>query len=202
MGAFFKGLGMALFAAVAAAACGGDDNGNGGVNSGVDSAKPADQLSAADAKKVCDAIASYAKTQLSDLLRRTLCVSLTAAPALAGNAPTIAECNDSVDKCLMQTMPPPMPPGSAGCTVSGTVTPGCKATVAEIQACGTAAIDSARTILEGVSCDLWGLPPADAQQKIRDAQNRPQPAECVVVQQKCATPVSTGQTPNPAPTAG
>jgi hypothetical protein len=73
--------------------------------------------------------------------------------------------------------------------------------VAEIQACGTAAIDSARNILSGVSCDLWGLAPADAQQKIRDSQNRPQPAECKVVAQKCPTPASAGQTSNPAPSS-
>lgn len=198
MGAFFKGLGMVV--AVTAVTCGSDDNGNGGVSSGVDGSKPADQLSAADAKKVCKAIADYYESQLSDLLRRTLCTSLTAAQALGGNAPTIPECNDSVDKCLMQMMPAPMAPGSPGCTVAGTFTPACKATVAEIQACGTAAIDSARTILQGVSCDLWGLPPAEAQQKIRDSQNRPQPPECAVVQQKCPAPVAAGQS-NPAPSS-
>jgi hypothetical protein len=197
MGAFFKGLGMTLAAALAAAGCGSDDNG-GGVSSGIDGSKPADSLETSDAKKVCDAIASYASSQLTaDLLRRTFCTSLTAAPALSGKAPTVAECNDSVNMCLMQAQgAQSMSTAAPSCPSGGTLPPGCNATVGEIQACSTAAIDSARAILSGINCDLWGLPPAEAQQRIRDAQMRPEPAECTVVQQKCPALVASAQAPS------
>jgi hypothetical protein len=179
-------LGAASISALILIAACGSDSGSSGVESGVDPGKPADMASAADAQKVCSAIASYAATQLNgDLVRRTVCLGLTA----AGKAPTVAECNDSVQRCLSTTQAGGTSSGQAPNTtpvacVGGTaVPPNCTATVGEIQSCATAAIDGTRSYFDGLTCDLWGLPPAEAQARIRATP--PTPAECTAVQQKC-----------------
>jgi hypothetical protein len=184
--------GMAISATILIVAC-GSDSGSSGVQSGVDPAKPADMASAADAQKVCSAIASYAAMQLNgDLARRTLCLELTAVPASTGKAPTVAECNDSVQRCLGMTQGSSAQPrntNTVGCVGGTTVPPNCTATVGEIQACATAAIDATSNYFNGLTCDLWGLPPAEAQARIQATP--PTPASCTAIQQKCPGLIST-----------
>lgn len=183
-----KGTLFTVIAVCALAGCGGDSSS--GVSSGVDPAKTANTATADDARKVCSAIANYTASQLNaTLIRRTVCVQLTAVPALSGNAPTVPECNDSVNRCQQ-----------SGGTTSGQTTSGqtartpiactgmaiptnCTATVGQIEACATAIVDSTRDYFNGLTCDLWGLPPADAQARIRATPATP--AACTAVQQSC-----------------
>lgn len=177
--------GAAISATMLLAAC-GSDNGSSGVQSGVDPTKPADMADATDAQKVCSAIASYAAMQLNgELVRRTVCLELTAIGASAGKAPTVAECNDSVQRCLgMQgSSAQPQNTNAVGCVGGTMVPPNCTATVGEIQACATAAIDATSNYFNGLTCDLWGLPPAEAQARIQSTP--PTPTSCTAVQQKC-----------------
>jgi hypothetical protein len=136
---------------------------------------------------VCSAIADYVATQLNGaLVRRTVCVELTAVQATGGNAPTVAECNDSVQRCTGMSQASPGQPqntNTVGCVGGTTVPPNCTATVGEIQACATAAVDATRNYFNGLTCDLWGLPPAAIQARIQATP--PTPMECTAVQQKC-----------------
>ena len=181
-------IGLAAFSAVIAALACGSDSGSGGVSSGVDTTKPANMVTASDAQKVCSAIASYYASQItSDVVRRTVCVGVVAVQSV-GMAPTVAQCNDSVNKCVanaqMSNTTTAATPPQVTCP-GGVVPSQCTATVGAIQACATEIANQTRDRLAAINCNLYGLPPADAQAMLRAATTVTVPADCTAVQQSC-----------------
>jgi hypothetical protein len=183
---------ISLLAVSTFCACGSDSEGPSGVTSGVDGSRPVNMLAPGDAQKLCDAVARYGTSRVSrDSVRRAVCVGLTALQI--ANPPTVAQCNDSVAQCVMmaaQTTGGTTVGATPACT-AGVPPTNCTATVAELETCSTALIDQAANALASVTCDLWGLPPAEAAKRIMDAQNRPALAECAPIRQKC--PAFLGQ---------
>src|SRR5262245_46333421 len=103
-----------LLAASAVSGCGSDSEGSSGANSGVDSSKPVNMLTTDEAQRVCTAVASYGVARIpADVVRRSVCVRLTVVQI--ANPPTVAECNETVNRCTMtaqnmgQTTAPPTP---------------------------------------------------------------------------------------------
>jgi hypothetical protein len=148
-------------------------------------------LAASDAQKLCSAVASYVASRITpDSFRHAVCVGLTRLQI--ANPPTVAQCNDFVAQCLKMANPTgTMTPTGAPTCAGGALPTACTASVAEIEACSTALTDQAANAFASLTCDLWGLPPADATKRVMDAQNRPVPAECAPIQQKC--PAFLGQ---------
>jgi hypothetical protein len=169
-----------------ALACGSDSGS--GVSSGVDTTKPANMVSASDAQKVCSAIASYYTNELTpELVRRTVCIAVVAVQSV-GMAPTVDQCNASVNDCVANAQ------GSNGMTAvtppqvtcpGGVVPAQCTATVGEIQSCATEIANETHGKLASINCGLYGLPPADAQAMLRAATTVTVPADCSTVQQSC-----------------
>jgi hypothetical protein len=187
---------ITLLALSVCSAC-GSDSGSSGVSSGVDGSKPVNTLDANDGQKLCNAVASYGTSRVTpDSIRRAVCVGLT---RLQPNPPTVQQCNDFVAQCLMtgnQAM------GTSPVTATLTCPPGglpttCTATVGELQTCATALINQGADSIGSLTCDLWGLPPADAQKRFMDAVNRPALAECAPIQQKCSGVLGQVQTQPP-----
>lgn len=189
---------IAALAIFAFCGCGSDSDGPSGVASGVDGSKPVNTLAPSDAQALCNAVTSYGTSRVTpDSVRRAVCVGLTALQI--ANPPTVAQCNDSVAQCVTMASQT-----TGGTTVVRTPTcaagvppTACTATVAELEACSTALIDQAANAIGSITCDVWGLPPADAAKRIMDAQNRPALAECAPIQQKCPAFLTAAQAPQP-----
>ena len=196
----FKGLVLAaaMLAPAVLAGCGDDDDDNGGsagsnaaggsgsgpgspLGSGVPGGKPADQLTADEAQKLCTAAKAYVTTKLTPALTAKFACNLQAALTSESNA----ECPAKVEECLAQ------PPGE-GTFGPGTVTDdceseleertGCTATVGELEACLVASFDAAVAVFGSVTCETLRVGLGNGEDPLPDP---PTPEACKIIEQKC-----------------
>lgn len=144
-----------LVAASLLVACGG-----GGVSSGVDGSKPAETVTDAEAKDVCEATVQYQADQANSISTGDACKFAGAlAGAIAGNdkalcEQTVTTCNEQADTA---TDTEDEPNTSACSSVTAGVVAGCTVTVGEIEECLTEVIDA---YIDGIksapTCDELG----------------------------------------------
>ncbi|WP_437914177.1 hypothetical protein WME73_49685 [Sorangium sp. So ce302] len=149
-----KLLGLVM-AGLALAACGGDDDGGDGGQSGGDlDSKQLGELTAAESQAVCDDIAGSFEISKEDMCD------------LEGLSATFAgeDCEAAKAECISS---PAEPEPTGSCDTSGFA--GCTATVAELKGCITATTN----LLKAITCES----------SLEDLAQ--QPAACAAVSEKC-----------------
>jgi len=133
--------------------CGGGSSS--GVNSGVDPAKPADDITDDEAERICEAMADYAASQLNE--KEVTCKSegLTYAVAAAiggrNEADMQAACQDAYDGCMEDA---PEPDGTDCSDATGDAAM-CddSVTVGDVETCATDKVDAYAEVVDQIpSC--------------------------------------------------
>ncbi len=169
----------------------GDDGDGGGGGSGIDSSKTGEDLSDAEAKKLCESVASKAGA-LDDLDDDQFCVI-----GAALQTTDKAACDAAAQQCQML----PDDGGDQGdtdddgddCATASDELEGCKATVGEIEACFNA-FAGRLDQLNSITCDDAG--------KLDQGDLQATPEECAAVQEKCPMLLSDEQDDDSTPTDG
>ncbi|XYH97969.1 hypothetical protein ACMHYB_61215 [Sorangium sp. So ce1128] len=152
-----------LMAGLALAACGGDDDGGDGGQSGGDlDGKQLSSLTAADSQALCQDLAASFTITKEDLCE----VAGAFASAFGGG-----DCEAAKAECMSE---PEQPSEGGGCSTAGFTS--CTATVAEYKACMTAQADA----LKAISCAT----PPDTSGEL--------PAACAPLSDKCPEVLGTG----------
>jgi hypothetical protein len=132
-------------------ACASD---SGGIDSGLPTSKPADQLAKSEQDQLCEAAEAYYRSRISeDEYKRIYCVSVAISVALAIDQ-SIATCAQSRDECLAMPLDPDVASeyDTATCDLGIDWTT-CSATVREIEACFGEYFDASADLFTSYSCD-------------------------------------------------
>jgi hypothetical protein len=169
-------FGHALAAAVFVLSVGCGDDGDGGGGSGVDSSKTGDELSDAEATKLCESTESKgADIELDDMQFCVIGVTVQSMDKATCEQTVMQACADDDGGDGDTTDDNTDEDDDDDCADAKGDLEGCTATVGEIEECFDALLDWANK-LDGISCD-------DAGKVTQDSLAIPE--KCATVQQKC-----------------
>lgn len=151
-----------------------------GVSSGVPPSELGNQLNASDIQDLCAAELRYLQSRISDQDLTNLGCFFLAAASSGGATPTVSACQASFSDCVANAG---AGTSTAKCSVDQSKLAACTATVAELEACMSAAIDQTAATLPKLTCDIFSLSQSEIQARLA-AINQIPPA-CAPVQQKC-----------------
>jgi hypothetical protein len=168
--------------AAAVAACGGDskDPPGGGLETGIDSAKPLGDVSDAEAVQACNRLGAALEERLpGDYITRQACTIF----AVTTGSPS--QCITQRDQCVQgsDTDTDVYDPAECEATNADDLA-GCPATVGELETCTDEYTSELKALLERVSCDNAGTSRAD-DVGIANFLTYRLPQSCTRVQQRC-----------------
>lgn len=158
-----KHLRWCLLAILSIAACGGDNDSNGGVVTGLPAEQKLSTLTDADVKKACQSVNDGASVVITpDSLKRAFCVPFAAEAAVTysndGTAMVdVNKCQEVVDTCFASTEEEEGDEtevdGENDCAeASAADLQGCEATVGEYEACINMVLSETQRMLAEMTC--------------------------------------------------
>jgi len=197
MGETRKYLRCCVLALLSVAACGGDDDGNGGVVTGLPAEQKLSTLSDADVKKACQSVNDRASAVITpDVLKRALCAQAGATFSVTYSNGTatadVDKCQEFANSCINSTEVEQDDGTDDDIDVdaendcedaSAADLAGCEATVGEYESCINAVLSKTQQMLAEMTCQ--NAEKISSEEYSNDEADPAEIPQCQVVMTKC-----------------